>query len=193
MNRARCTAARFAAHSKGNGPIRPGTVLGSVTASLLPATATGLAGHAYLVKPGLSLENSDDGTRVAVAPSGGAVEQKINSTRYFRFDLPAGIHVPLTCQLGASCIPAPGATLGLIGGMTLGYNGRTATVDGLAVTFGTGSDATVTGNLNGSPVTIKDGVGLTDDFLGRVGSAFGGTFDGDMSPVGTLFSSTAAG
>jgi hypothetical protein len=193
FGRARCTSERFAGHSTGNGPIRPGTVLGNVTVGLLPATATGLTGNAFLFSPGLDLTNSDDGTRVAVAPAGGAVAVKINRTRYLRFDLASGTHAPLTCELGASCVPAPGATLSLIGAMTLSYHGRSAIVDGLAVAYTVATEPTVTGRLNGSPVTIDDGIGLTDDFASRVSAVLGAPIEGDLAPVGTLFSSTAAG
>jgi hypothetical protein len=190
FGRARCTSERFAGHSKGNGPIRPGTVLGNVTVGLLPATATGLAGHAYLQQPGFDLANTDDGTGVAVAPAAGAVVEKINRTRYLRFDLAPGTHAPLTCELGAGCVPAPGAALSLIGGMTLTYNGRSATVDGLVVTYGATTEPAVTGRLNGAPVTIDDGVGLTDDFASQVSAALGAPLEGDLAPVGTLFSTT---
>jgi hypothetical protein len=168
-------------------------VLGTVTVGLLPATATGLAGHAYLARPGLELANTDDGTPVAVEPTGGAVAETINKTRYLRFDLAPGTHIPLTCQLGVVCVPALGGGLALIGGMTLAYNGRTASVDGLAVAYDSTTDPTVSGTLNGSPVTIKTGGSLTEDFLSQMSSALGAPVEGDLAPIGTLFSSTAVG
>jgi hypothetical protein len=192
LGRARCTSKRFS-NSRLNGPIKPGTKLGVVTVGLLPATATGLAGHAFLQRPGMDLANSDDGTPVAVAPTAGAVAVKINRVRYFQFDLAPGTHTPLTCDLGAGCLPAPGGGFTLIGGMTLTYDGRAATVDGLAVAYDTTPDPTVTGRLNGVPVTIESGGGLTDDFAGQVSAALGAPIEGDMAPVATLFSSTAAG
>lgn len=193
FNRARCTSERFAAHSKGNGPIRPGTVLGTVTVGLLPATATGLAGHAFLEQAGLALANTDDGTRVAVAPAGGAVTVTINRRRYLRFDFAPGTRAPLTCEAGTNCVPAPGATLALIGAMTLTYNGLTVTVDGLTVAYDATPDPTATGGLNGSRVTIAAGGGLTDDFENRVSALFGAPIEGGLAPVGTLFTSTGAG
>jgi hypothetical protein len=192
LSRARCSAPRFAAHSKGNGPIKAGTVLGNVTVGLLPATATGLTGHAYLQSPGLRLENSDDLTRVAVTPTGSVVPEKIGHTRYLRFDLAPGTRVPLTCDLGVSCVPSPGAVVPLAGGFTFALNGTTAALDGVAVGFDATPNQTITGTLNGAPVTVAADGGLTDDFLNQLEAALGAPLDGDISPVGTLFSSVGA-
>jgi hypothetical protein len=192
MNRARCTAPRFAAHSKGNGPIKAGTVLGNVTVGLLPATATGLVGHLYLQSPGMQLENADDLTHVTVTPTGSVAPEKIGHTRYLRFDLAPGTRVPLTCDLGVGCVPSPGATIPLAGGFGFALNGRTAALDGLAVGFDSTPNQTITGTLNGAPVTVADGGGLTDDFLNGLGAALGAPIEGDISPVGTLFSSVGA-
>jgi hypothetical protein len=77
--------------------------------------------------------------------------------------------------------------------MTLGYNGRTAAVDGLAVAYGATTDPTVTGRLNGAAVTVESDGSLTEDFVSRLSPALGAPVDGRLSPIGTLFTSTAAG
>lgn len=191
LNRARCTAPRFAAHSKGNGPIKPGTTLGKVTIGLLPPTAIGVAGHVYFEKPMLDLVNDDDGSRVSVTPVA-AVEEKINRTRYYRFDLAPGSRVALACQYGANCVPAPGAAMTLVGGLRLTYHGITATLDGLTVTIDPSGNPTTAARLNGTPVTVEDDLALTDDFVNRAGAVFGVPVAGDLAPVQTLFSGTAA-
>jgi hypothetical protein len=187
LTRARCTSKRFA--GRGSGPVRAGTQLGRVTVALLPGTAVGLAGQSFLESPGFRLQ-SEDGTAVGVTPAGGAASTRVAGQSYLRFDLAPGARTPLACEFGTSCVPSGGG-FGLSGGITLSLNGHTADVGALAVSY---PGPSITGTLNGSPVTITTtGVDFTDDFLARAGAALGATLNGRVQPLVTRFTTTAAG
>ena len=82
--------------------------------------------------------------------------------------------------------------MSLAGGLTLTYRGRAGTLDRFVVTVGPNGITTTGARLNGAPVMVDADQALTDDFLIRTEALFGVPVAGDLAPVQTLFSGTAA-
>ncbi|HEX6679402.1 MAG TPA: hypothetical protein VF063_02035, partial [Gaiellaceae bacterium] len=168
-----------------------GQRLGRLTVQILPSGLIGNDGKLDLLPGGLRLF-TDDGD-VDVAPTGGAVKDRGG----MHFPLPPGAKTPLTCNLGANCAPTSGSGP-TTGGLTLSFGGRTATLDNLSVSFTRNSRGsmypTLTGNLDGAPVTIAGEAGLvqpqpTDDFLARVAAALGVRVGGTLAEIEMSFGS----
>ncbi len=167
-----------------------------VAIQLLPSAGRGHAGTVD-VGGGLHLATAQGGADVDVAPGGGATRVTVQSGDALRFTLPAGTSTPLTCTLGAGCYPASGGFT-LPGRLALSFNGRTAILAGLTVTYtptgGELPDTAITGTLDGAPVTIADDPDnpntLTDDFLARVGAALGTAVGGTIGEIEPRFTST---
>ena len=134
--------------------LRSGYVLGRFTAEVRPDRATGLAGNAQLRPTALDPVTAQpaagstlDGQGIIVAP------------------IAAGSPVPLACVLGDQCIPS-GGTFALGGGFELVLGDRRVLVSNLVTaTTGTPPAAlrqTVTGTLDGVPVTVADGDGSSE-------------------------------
>jgi hypothetical protein len=159
--------------------LQPGYVLGRFTAEVRPDRATGLAGNAQLRPTALdpvtarpAAGSTLDGQGIIVAP------------------IAAGSPVPLACVLGDHCIPS-GGTFALGGGFELVLGDRRVLVSNLVTaTTGTPPAAlrqTVSGTLDGVPVTVADGDGsseplpMTADFLQRAGAALGTELSGFLA------------
>jgi hypothetical protein len=96
--------------------------------------------------------------------------------------------VPLTCTDGRDCTPSGGFGIG--GGFDLVAGARRASVQNLAVAIA-GDQETVTGTLDGTPVTLTvgpvgTGPGFTSDFDQRAGAALGESIDGGLK-IDTTF------
>ncbi|HEX4717279.1 MAG TPA: hypothetical protein VH300_02020 [Thermoleophilaceae bacterium] len=171
---------RFANFERGH--VRPGEALGKVTVGMGVNTATGLGGTVNLGRAQFTAGDNDD--PVVVSP------------RSPKFDIPSGTHVPLACELGASCAPIGGG-FALPGGFTLSYGGRTTTVADLAVSWDTAGGVRrtqLTGTVDGRPLTIAAGAGkyadVTDEFLAQVGTALGTDVRGGIEMVDPQFTAT---
>jgi hypothetical protein len=145
-----------------------GYVLGRFTAEFRPGRATGLEGTA----------------RVSVPVEGAAVQPSDS----FVVPIIPGAPVPLSCALGQECLPS-GGTVALASGFDLVRDDRRAAVTGLRLTT-TGQVGapyrTVTGVLDGNPVTIGEGEGYggvswTPDFTQRVSAALGAEVVGSIT------------
>jgi hypothetical protein len=187
LNRARCRTDAAARRR-----VRAGAALGEITAQLLPGAATGLGGTAD-IEGGLELL-AEDGTDVAVTPTGGPTRVTIDRAPSFRFPLAAGAAAPLVCKYGAACRPARGAAVPLAGQLVLTYAGRSAVLSDLVATYAPYDDVpTVTGTLDGAPVTIYDPAADTptpEDFLARASAALGTTVIGELGHVRAHFTAT---
>jgi hypothetical protein len=186
LRRAQCTTRFARAHR-----VRAGAALGQITARLLPTAATGLAGTVDVVG-GLQL-SGDDGSDVAVAPSGGPTTVTVDRSPSLRFALAPGTAAPLVCEFGARCVPARGAVVGLAGQLTLSYGGRSTVVANLVATYAPHADApTVTGTVDGAPVTVADPDAneAPDEFKALVGAALGTTVVGELGNVDVRFTTT---
>jgi hypothetical protein len=187
---------QFANHSHGH--VRHGEVLGKVTVLFGVSAATGLGGTLAL-EAGEFVEN-DTQAPITVSPTGAARTVGRGDGRTFVFDIPPGTRVPLECNLGRDCAPTGGG-FALTGGLTFAYNGRSATVSDLAIkwvptpdrTPGFTTETTLTGMLNGQPVTILTApfrLGQSDDFLAALGNALGIAVNGGFGDLMPLFTST---
>jgi hypothetical protein len=149
-----------------------GDVVGELRVEQRPQRASGVEGVARLtVEPGAA--------SVSVAPTGGSTP---DAQGIFVAPIAAGLPVPIVCTLGVECFPSGGAyTVG--GGFDLVSGGARASVTGIVVTS-SGADVTdvvhtITGSLNGAPVTIVDpaapdvAAGWTEDFVRRVSAILG--------------------
>jgi hypothetical protein len=184
IRRAQCKT-RFA---KGHRP-RAGAPLGQITAQLLPSAATGLGGTVDVVG-GLSLI-AEDGTDIAVTPGSGATAITIERSPSLRFPLAPGTAAPLACKYGADCEPVLDATLPMAGQLVLSYGARSTVVAALTATYAP-SGVTVTGTVDGVPVTITtmSERAVTDDFKARVSAALGTSVLGDLGDIRPKFTST---
>jgi hypothetical protein len=187
LRRARCSTRFARAHR-----IRTGADLGLLTAQLLPTAATGLGGTVD-AEGGLELE-AEDGTTVAVTPTGGPTAVTIDRNPSLRFPIAPATAAPLTCKYGGECRPVRGATVALAGQLALSYGGRATILSGLVATYAPDAEVpTVTGALDGAPVTIYDSAADTptpEDFLARVGAALGTTVIGELGHLRARFTST---
>ena len=187
LRRARCSTRLARAHR-----IRTGAALGLMTAQLLPTAATGLGGRVD-VEGGLQLE-AEDGTAVAVTPSGGPTAVTIDRSPSLRFPIAPPTAAPLSCKYGAECRPTRGAAIALAGQLVLSYAGRATVLSGLVATYAPYDDVpTVTGTLDGAPVTVYDPAAdapTPEDFLARVGAALGTTVIGELGHAQAHFTST---
>ena len=147
--------------------LRPGYVLGRFSSEFLPGSATGLDGSASvsLALEGASVQPGE----TMVAP------------------ITPGPPVPLSCAYGEECLPS-GGTVGVDVGFDLVRENRRVSIGGLQLTT-TGQVGapyrTVTGTLDGTPVTIGEGPGygsvtFTDDFSQRLEAALGGEVRGNI-------------
>lgn len=149
-----------------------GFIAGRVTVDVRGEQASGVAGDARVtVEPGAE--------SVVVEPTGGNIP---DGQRVFTAPITSGLPIPLVCAFGLQCYPS-GGTYALGGGFDLVNGGARASVTGLAVAPAGASVQdvvhTITGSLNGSPVTIIDGgapdgpYGWTEDFSRRVSTLLG--------------------
>jgi hypothetical protein len=163
--------------------VHVGDPFGSVLVSFGVRAASGLAGTLAL---SVRLNRGDDDAPVAItaaAPATGATKRDVATVT---FAVPDGSRTPLACDLGASCVPSGGG-FGLAGGLVLALDGRSATVDGLAIAWSPGTDgpvATITGAVDGQPMTIAagdaSGVRLTGAFLAAAATALGAELGGAL-------------
>jgi hypothetical protein len=155
--------------------LRVGQPFGKVGLTIFPTAGTGQGGTLDLTD-GPALQTQDDQTRVTVAPL--APAQTVTKQRVSTLQLPIapGAAVPLTCQNGFRCEPT-GGSMSLAGGLTLSLNGRTSTIAALAVSFAANGVPTLTGTLDGQPLTLQNGSTLTDDAVTRLSAALGAQLD----------------
>ena len=159
FERSRCKSKRQA--GVGNGPIRPGTPFGFVTAQLQPNAAVGLAGTGTVLD-GPVLETDEDAT-VDVQPVAPAKVVTVKRERNMEFPMAPGIHTALLCQFGYHCEPAEGGTYALTGGFTFSYSGRTVTVTDIAAKYVKSSNGSVLPELEAT----VDGTRMTIALAGR--------------------------
>lgn len=149
-----------------------GSIAGQITVDVRGEQASGLAGDARItVEPGAE--------SVVVEPTGGNTP---DGQRVFTAPITSGLPIPLVCAFGLQCYPS-GGTYTLGGGFDLVNGGARASVTGIVVRPAGASVQdvvhTITGSLNGSPVTIVDGgapdgpYGWTEDFSRRVTTILG--------------------
>ena len=164
--------------------LKPGYELGTLRIGLRPDHATGLGGD-VLFKPVLSARGEDDDLPVAVEPTGGVTQDR---DKNFVAPIAAGLPVPLTCEQGLDCEPTTPVTLG--GGFDLAVNGRRASVANLTYVPSTDPNAdarTISGTLNGTPLTIASGgnasagVPTTPEFTRRTNDVFGLEVSGEVA------------
>jgi hypothetical protein len=157
-----------------------------------PDSAVGLAGTAH-VWLNVGSASSDD--LVTVEPTGGLTPDD----SAFVAPIASGLPVQLGCYIGLSCFPS-GGSIALGGGFDLAFEDHHASIANLVLTTsGSAPDAlyqTLTGTLNGAPVTLvtkgpeTDGQpSFTSDFAQRAGAALGTDIVGNMD-VALLFTST---
>ena len=173
LNRIRCKPNKFfVIHPR---PVRPGIPFGFVTIQLQPGAAVGVAGLA-----GTSPEfvTSDDSTLAA-----SAIAPATLGKAGIGMPLQDGTHAALTCSFGRDCGPAAGTQLGLAGGITVSAGGRSASIDGIQMTFAGGQSGdppvAVAGRVNGQQMDLtsaEDGPErATPEFLQALSSALGVT------------------
>ena len=149
-----------------------GYVAGRITVDVRGEQASGVAGDTRVtVEPGAE--------SVVVEPTGGNTP---DGQRAFTAPITSGLPIPLVCAFGLQCYPS-GGTYALGGGFDLVNGGARASVTGIVVTPAGASVQdvvhTITGSLNGSPVTIVEGgapdgpYGWTEDFSRRVSTILG--------------------
>ncbi len=158
--------------------IDPGYPLGQFSVGLLPGSATGLAGQvALLVFAAPTNSGSDE---VTVEATGG---NTLTSAGHIAAPVAVGAGVPLTCIDGQSCAPRSGFAIG--GGFDLVFSGRRTSVANLAVAIA-GNQQTITGTVDGAPVTVAVGsLGTEPDFTSQfdqlAGAALGVDIVGGMN------------
>jgi hypothetical protein len=170
LERTRCKGRRNRASRR----LPAGYVAGRMTVEVRPARARGLAGTAELTVRGVD--------PVTVEPAAGATAlAPPDDEGRFVAPITSGLPVPLACVVGDGCAPISG-TYGVGGGFDLAFEGRRASVANLQVTSTgsalTNAQYTVTGTLNGAPVTIVTGPATavnpwTDAFKAQAGAALG--------------------
>ncbi len=173
IERLRCKGSR----NRQSRRLKPRYLLGRLTVSYRPNVASGLAGNAEL-----PIELSTDDSRgdpVTVDPTGGAT---LKGGARVVAQFASGLPLPVFCFAGEGC-RVSGGTVGLAGGFDLVLGARRTSVTGLAIAIGGKPPAnfqyTVTGVLDGTPITIATGVpdtqqlDLTGDFVQRVSAALG--------------------
>jgi hypothetical protein len=151
--------------------VAAGDVAGELRVEQRPLRASGVEGTAQIrVEPGAE--------SVTVEPTGGSTPE----AQGFGAPITGGLPVPLVCAFGVDCYPAGGAfTVG--GGFDLVNGGARASVTNLQVR-GSGTSLqdvvhTITGDLNGAPVTIVDQAApdvagaWTEDFARQVSAILG--------------------
>jgi hypothetical protein len=177
LERTRCKNRR---QNRASRPFKPGYELGKLTVGLRPNHASGLAGEARF-RPLVFARGPEDDEVVAIEPGAGVRQ---GTKRNLFAPITSGLPVPLTCETGDLCTPS-GGTLGLGGGFDLVFGGRRTSVGNITVSItGTAPDFlqwSVAGTLDGAPVTITTGGGLTDDFTQRAGAALGAEIVGDLN------------
>lgn len=165
--------------------INPGYPIGHFVARLLPGTATGLAGEAAMFVFAGPTDNVSP--PVTVEASGGST---LTSEGHLAAPVVVGAGLPLTCIDGQDCTPSDGFAVG--GGFDLVSGGRRTSVANLAVAIA-GDQETVTGTVDGAPVTVAvGGVGaepeFTSEFDQHAGAALGVGIDGGLK-IDTSFTS----
>ncbi len=150
--------------------IDSGYPLGQFSVGLLPGTATGLAGEAAITM--FAQPTDDAAAPITVEASGGST---LKSDGHLAAPVAAGAGVPLRCIHGESC--AGSGTVHIGGGFDLVAGGRRTSVANLAVAIA-GDQETITGTVDGAPVTVAVGVvgtepDFTSEFDQRAGAALG--------------------
>jgi hypothetical protein len=187
LERTRCKDRR---HNPASHRLKPGYWLGRLTVALRQDQAAGLGGD-VLYEPDVTTPGDEDDVPVAVEPTGGVTRDRDG---VLHAPMASGLPVPLLCESGVDCFAA-GGSIGLGGGFDLVLAGRRASVTNVVVTTTLAGDTlthSVTGTLDGSPVTIAEGLNapLTDDFAQRAGTALGVPVDGG---IGLLLRFTRTG
>jgi hypothetical protein len=162
-----------------------GYTIGKFTVGVRPGSAMGLAGDATISV----LAETDNFDEVAVEATGGNTR---SSDGDIAAPLAAGAGVPLACTGGLECTPS-GGRFGVGGGFDLVFGGRRTSVANLAVSI-SGNQQTITGTLDGSPVTVAVGqlgfrAPFTSDFNQRAGAALGVGISGGIA-IDTSFTRT---
>jgi hypothetical protein len=168
--------------------LKPGYDLGTLTVGLRPDKAAGLAGDVKF-KPFATARGEEADQPVTMQPGAGVRQ---DSKRNLIAPMTSGLPVPLACEAGGNCTPSGGG-FGLGGGFDLVLGSRRTSVASIVVsTTGTAPDSlaeSITGTLDGAPVTIAQGgfvggFGFTEDFEQRAGAALGTPITGglDMQP-----------
>ncbi|HEX4734642.1 MAG TPA: hypothetical protein VH247_09535 [Thermoleophilaceae bacterium] len=193
LNRIRCRPNKFfVIHPR---PVRQGIPLGFVAIQLMPGAAVGVAGLA-----GTSPEfATSDGTELAATAIAPATLGKAG------IGMPVldGTRAALTCSYGRDCRPATGAQLGLAGGITVSTGGRSATIDGIQVTYAGGAQrgdppvAVSSGRVDGQPMNLTSAVDgserATPEFLQALSSALGVTVATARFSPSVTFTQVTAG
>jgi hypothetical protein len=176
LERTRCKDRR---RNRASRPFRAGYELGKLTVGLRPDHASGLAGEVRF-RPLIIARGVEQDERVAVEPGAGVRKGK---QRDLFAPITTGLPAPLACEAGQACTAGAG-TLGIGGGFDLVFGGRRTSVGNITVsTTGTAPDLlrrSIEGTLDGTPVTIASGGGLTDDFAQRAGAALGTEITGEL-------------
>jgi hypothetical protein len=191
LARAKCRG-QFAPRNGSARGFRAGAPFGRIIAQLQPSAATGLGGT---IQGGLAM-GDEQGNNVAITAADGAT---VGGNGSLTWALPADARTTLHCDLGTHCTPSD--HLALPGSITMSYNGRSTVLADLMVSYappagGVGSPIpTVTGTLDGSPVTVATSTTqptppLTDEFLARVGSALGRQVVGQLGTISAEFTQT---
>jgi hypothetical protein len=164
--------------------ISPGYPIGQLTARLLPGSATGLAGEATMFVFAGPTGNSSD--QVTVEASGGST---LKSEGHVVAPIATGAGVPLECIDGQDCMPSGGFGIG--GGFDLVLRAGRASVANLVVAIA-GDQATITGTVDGTPVTVAVGPlgsepSFTSEFDQAAGAALGVGIEGGIEITDTTF------
>lgn len=164
-------------------PIRAGTSFGVVKVQLRPDAATGIGGTFELAKLSGTASTEQDDVPITVMPS------------TVHVDLPADLRTPLSCQASYLCTPRAGTQLALGAGFTMSLGDHSVAVAGLTATYMDRNGKlvpVVTGTLDGTPVTVIDTYGPSEDFASRLATAFGAySVRTDVGEVAAHFTNTA--
>ena len=179
FDRTRCKGV----HNVASRPFPPGYELGFLTMGLRPDAAVGLEGSGQITP---DIRDLDTDAPVKVEPAAGASRGSGGA-----LVTPLAGRVPLACLAGASCVPG-GGDVGLAGFDML-YNGRRASVANVVLSSTRTApgkvEQTLSGTLDGTPVTIGAGPGslgvpallsLTDEFDQRASAALGASIVGSL-------------
>jgi hypothetical protein len=153
-------------------PIRAGISFGAVRAQLRPDAAVGIGGTFEIggLQAGGYDPAADQDVTVTVTPTAPARQ----AGKAIHWDLPADLRTPLRCEAAYNCVPAVGTQFALEGGFVLSVADRSATVANLVAgseDFEGSVAPTVSGTLDGAPITIIRGGDTTSEFDERLSAA----------------------
>lgn len=165
-------------------PIRAGTPFGTVQLQLRPDAAVGIGGTFDLKNLRLRASTDTSDSAVTVTPSS------------LHADLPADLRTPLSCEASYACVPRVGTQFAIGAGFVLSFGDRSTTVADLVASYVESNGRvvpTVTGTIDGSPVTVITTYGGSADFEDRVAAALGViTVRATAGEVAAHFAHTAA-